>query len=319
MPGMPSFAGNLRRSRTRGAAWLAACLCFVACVDAAAVQVPAPTLRDFEPAQELALASLYTQSVNGAGLFDAASDYEIDYPGDWHSRRYVEQSMTRASTSNPAIVATNTLMGDARFGVLRASLTVGARSGVLLSDATVDLWFVDILQIHEDGVLNLNWNPTGSIERKDAASNTFARSFGGATIWILPRTYDFRGGMADALVYARKFFSPETGTTGTNLTDEALQVRAGNVYWVVGQLALGGHARARDNRPPGSLEVLATADFTHTAQLFVDAAAGSSVRFSFASGADYGTPVPLPVPSALLGSSLVLLIGLRRQARERRR
>lgn len=293
--------------RTSTAAACALGLWLVGAGDAAAVLVNAPTLRDFEPARQLALASLYTQSIQGNALFDAANEYTLDYPADWNSRRFVESTLTQASTANPAILATNTLAGDARFGVLKAGLTVGATTGVLTSEATVDLWFVDRLQIHEDGVLNLNWNPTGNVERKDLASQTFARSFGGATIWILPLTYDFRGGLVDAPVYAAKNFSPETGFVGTNLVDEDFGVRAGNVFWVVGRLALGGHARARDNAGPGELSVQATADFTHTAQLFVDAAPGSSVSFSFASGADYTTPVPLPAAAGLLAAGLTTL------------
>ncbi len=310
-------AGIRRRNRSSrrgirrsGAVAVAFGLWLAAAPNAAAVLVNAPLIPGFDPANELALRTAYTQAVNGNGLFDAVQEIELDYPADWTSRRFVESSLTRQSTTNPAIVATNTLSGTAQFGVLKGGLTVGANTGVLYSDATLDLFFVDIMQIHEDGVLALNWNPSGTVERKDVADQTFARSFGSAEIWILNRNFAFNQGLVDALVYSRRSFTPENGTVGANLVDEEFSARAGSVFWVVGRLTLAGHARARGAGAAGELEARAVADFTHTAQLFVDVAPGSSASFSFASGNDYRTPapVPLPLPATMLGTALLALL-----------
>ena len=254
-------------------------------------------------------------------VLDSANEQKTEF-----STNVAHETRLGANLSAPSEtgISDSTMVGVAGYGKLRAIASTTYAAGTSRSmngsaDARVVVEFLDVITFTDDGNASnkweWNWPVSGSVSEFRLAPplSSGGAGFARARSWLfdfgpLPAPNRFT---IDALAYgdvqyATNLAAPSVFNLGSFIPDP------GGAYWVYGRLDASAsfYVNLGFNLGNGGT---ASADFSHTAELFLTPAADNpGARFSSVSGYGYA-PVPLPASVALDSVGLVALFGLVRR------
>jgi hypothetical protein len=236
----------------------------------------------------------------GADSF-SESNTEFVEPGEFGTFLNVNHAInvTAGDNFSAAVGAANT--GFGRLSASATALTTIPGPGLAQARASVATEFIDVLELdpnNPNDMLNLSstWNVNGSIT---GAASAFGQ------VWIFPfGPFPPPGGQFLANFYKAVSLQPGAVPADT-LLGSLSDLPRGTKLWIYGRLDVFAARTAAAG--------ISVADFSHTAQLFIDPAPGTPAgAFTTASGADYTTPVPEPTSLNLLAAIGLLLPRRRR-------
>jgi len=221
------------------------------------------------------------------------------YPESWEWNIVNDDAV---SVENGVRKAGAVVTGRAQFGNLGATGFAWAAHPFARGDGFVVVEYMDVLQANMDGdLLDFGFHVNGHLTSDtlfEPHNPSFGRPYAKAELYVLPYgpLPAFSTNITSMLLlYGRRDFTPEHGVVTTEWDQPVFE--AGQRYWVYGRLEVGVVAQASSLAhlyPPHRVE--ATAEFMHTARLFIDGPEGA---YSMASGFDYRSPVPVPEPTML--------------------
>lgn len=282
---------------------------------AAVVVLLAPTLPiDLSGPKVFALRSNFTAHALAFGDFEGQTDDTTVFPGVPGVAISHAGSVSAVQSTNPATSSFAEFQGRTQVGRLSAKTHAWVERGLGIGSAVMTMQFMDLLQVDASGVLNFNWNVSGTADQQivqsggDAGSSLTAQLF----VW----DYALRPSPGLPFAFANYAAATITGAGDHYVLPQTFHYFAGHRYWVLGQVFIESRATARDALrvlPPYRIET--TADFSHTVELFITPDASTpEASFHSASGYDYRAAV-IPEPSSwllLLPGLLALRLRLRR-------
>ncbi|MBK6656904.1 MAG: hypothetical protein IPG43_01525 [Proteobacteria bacterium] len=220
----------------------------------------------------------------------------------------IDVSINGASTRSGESTAAAEVDGQAAFGQLRAMASLSLTGiGEGNAEAVVEFW--DLIQFHDTKGSSGNsifqnftvtWKVDGVVQ--GAASGAVAELYVIDSLGMngpVSQLGQLRG------MYRRSIWSA-AGNVGNTSIGATEDLTIGTRYWLYGRLHVGARGNT-DFNAGGS------ANFMNTAQVFIDPVPGRpELSITSATGFDYRTPAPIPLPGSLmLGLSALTLLALK--------
>lgn len=194
--------------------------------------------------------------------------------------------------------------------------------GFATASATAIASFTDVIQVSPNGVSGLTADMKLTLNL-DGQMGAFNPLFSGGSVtgrvWLFEFVQNvplipFVTGI-NSQYFESATLHTNPAIEGQNIKIGSLGLTPGRRYWLHAELQVDAHANWTTVFTP-DLEERAIVDYSHTMRVFLDPSAEDpNVLYTTASGVDYLTPAPVPLPAAawLLASAVVGLGFMRRR------